>query len=85
MTREEAQCMVFDLLDAARAYDRAETGFRRDARESYEEMRTKVINALHRPFYGAQCGTYPNCRGGCGLGCTKEHEPEPRTGAGSLD
>ena len=36
-------------------------------------------------FYGAQCPSYPNCRGGCGLGCTKEHEPEPRTAAGSLD
>jgi hypothetical protein len=36
-------------------------------------------------FYGSQCRSYPNCRGGCGLGCTKAHEPEPRTAAGSLD
>jgi len=50
MTREEARCMVFDLLDAARAYDLADTGFRRDAREHYEEMRAKVIAALlHEP------------------------------------
>jgi len=42
--------MVFDLLDAARAYDLADTGFRRDAREHYEEMRAKVIAALlHEP------------------------------------
>lgn len=25
-----------------------------------------------KPFYGAQCPTYPNCSGGCGLGCTHE-------------
>jgi hypothetical protein len=28
-----------------------------------------------RPFYGAECSFYPNCSGGCGLGCTKEHAP----------
>jgi hypothetical protein len=28
-----------------------------------------------RPFLGAECPEYPNCTGGCGLGCTKEHEP----------
>lgn len=27
-----------------------------------------------RPFYGAQCPSYPNCSGGCGLGCTHEIE-----------
>lgn len=27
-----------------------------------------------RPFYGAECRSYPNCNGGCGLGCTKEIE-----------
>ena len=46
MTREEAQTLVFDLLDAARYFDRAETGFRKDAREDYEAMRDKVIEAL---------------------------------------
>lgn len=25
-------------------------------------------------FYGAQCPSYPNCTGGCGLGCTHEIE-----------
>lgn len=25
-------------------------------------------------FYGAECGSYPNCAGGCGCGCTKEVE-----------
>jgi hypothetical protein len=27
-----------------------------------------------RPFYGAECPSYPNCSGGCGLGCTKKIE-----------
>jgi hypothetical protein len=27
-----------------------------------------------KPFYGAQCRLYPNCTGGCGLGCTHEIE-----------
>jgi len=27
-----------------------------------------------KPFYGAQCPSYPNCTGGCGLGCTHEIE-----------
>jgi hypothetical protein len=34
---------------------------------------TPTANA--RPFYGAECLSYPNCSGGCGLGCTKEHDP----------
>lgn len=27
-----------------------------------------------RPFHGAECPSYPNCTGGCGLGCTHEIE-----------
>lgn len=27
-----------------------------------------------KPFYGAECPSYPNCNGGCGLGCTHEIE-----------
>ncbi len=27
-----------------------------------------------RRFYGAECASYPNCKGGCGLGCTHEIE-----------
>ncbi|WP_439392576.1 hypothetical protein ACRQ5Q_24450 [Bradyrhizobium sp. PMVTL-01] len=27
-----------------------------------------------KPFYGAKCPSYPNCNGGCGLGCTQEIE-----------
>jgi hypothetical protein len=27
-----------------------------------------------RPFYGAECPSYPVCKGGCGLGCTHEIE-----------
>lgn len=30
--------------------------------------------AAARPFYGAECPSYPNCTGGCGLGCTHEIE-----------
>lgn len=26
-------------------------------------------------FFGAQCSSYPDCTGGCGLGCTHDHEP----------
>lgn len=26
------------------------------------------------PFYGAQCPSYPACKGGCGLGCTHDIE-----------
>lgn len=29
------------------------------------------------PFYGAQCPSYPNCTGGCGLGCTHDIEGSP--------
>jgi hypothetical protein len=28
-----------------------------------------------QPFYGAQCPSYPNCNGGCGLGCTHDITP----------
>ncbi|MGY3527242.1 Lar family restriction alleviation protein [Bradyrhizobium sp. USDA 4452] len=27
-------------------------------------------------FYGAQCPSYPNCSGGCGLGCSHEFESQ---------
>lgn len=50
-----------------------------------EVMREAVANSLTmklaaaimvpvRPFYGAECPSYPTCTGGCGLGCTKEIE-----------
>jgi hypothetical protein len=26
------------------------------------------------PFYGAECPSYPNCEGGCDLGCIKKIE-----------
>jgi hypothetical protein len=35
----------------------------------------EVLHERYEPFYGAQCPSYPNCKGGCGLGCTKEHIP----------
>lgn len=49
MSRDDAESLVFDLLDAARSFDQAETAFRRGAREYYEEMRDKVISALSIP------------------------------------
>ena len=36
-----------------------------------------------KPFYGAQCPTYPNCSGGCGLGCTHEVKQHQSCSAGS--
>lgn len=33
-----------------------------------------VEGGASRPFYGAECPSYPDCNGGCGLGCTKEIE-----------
>jgi len=42
-----------------------------------EDWLEAVVNAAiaaHSPFYGAQCPSYPNCTGGCGLGCTREIE-----------
>jgi len=34
-----------------------------------------------KPFYGAECPSYPNCNGGCGLGCTHEVERHRRSSA----
>lgn len=31
-----------------------------------------------RPFYGAECPSYPDCNGGCGLGCTHKIESAKR-------
>lgn len=48
---------------------------------------TDALNAaLTKPsqpklFYGAQCPLYPNCTGGCGLGCTHEVESAALTKA----
>jgi len=38
-----------------------------------------------KPFYGAECPSYPNCNGGCGLGCTHEVERHRRSSAGTGD
>lgn len=54
MSRDDAESLVFDLLDAARSLDQTETAFRRGAREYYEEMRDKVISALSRPRRSTQ-------------------------------
>jgi hypothetical protein len=35
---------------------------------------TVVASTHSRPFYGAECPSYPDCSGGCGLGCTKKIE-----------
>lgn len=34
----------------------------------------REANSQHKTFHGAQCPSYPNCKGGCGLGCTHEIE-----------
>lgn len=35
---------------------------------------SETLSSTERPFHGAECPSYPNCDGGCGLGCTKEIE-----------
>lgn len=40
----------------------------------YEVALDALASVAARPFYGAECPSYPNCKGGCGLGCTKEIE-----------
>jgi hypothetical protein len=42
-----------------------------EARAAVSQSSTDSKSA---PFYGAQCPAYPNCTGGCGLGCTYEIE-----------
>jgi len=37
-----------------------------------EALQHLATAAPKRPFHGAECSSYPNCNGGCGLGCTKE-------------
>jgi hypothetical protein len=34
----------------------------------------RMHGGTRTPFHGAECPSYPNCTGGCGLGCTKEME-----------
>lgn len=38
-----------------------------------------------RTFYGAECPSYPDCTGGCGLGCTHEIEEEKRRSSATED
>lgn len=47
--------------------------------DKMKEAIAKAIEDAHRPFYGAECTSYPACRGGCGLGCTYEivNRPPP--------
>jgi len=43
--------------------------------EAADEIeRLRGLSQEPATFYGAQCPTYPNCSGGCGLGCTHEIE-----------
>ncbi|HMF76438.1 MAG TPA: hypothetical protein VK604_12310, partial [Bryobacteraceae bacterium] len=50
-----------------------------DLRAAKAEIERLRAVAPERPFYGAECGSYPNCEGGCGLGCTKEIESAKAT------
>jgi hypothetical protein len=44
--------------------------------ESLIEIAARLEKIADAPaqgaFYGAECPSYPDCAGGCGLGCTKE-------------
>lgn len=42
--------------------------------ERVVEVEVQPITIDDRPFYGAECPSYPNCAGGCDLGCTHEIE-----------
>jgi len=42
--------------------------------EAHPEIGAVAVTSPDRPFHGAQCPSYPNCSGGCGLGCTHEIE-----------
>lgn len=42
--------------------------------EERHQLARFVIESLNKPFYGAECPSYPNCKGGCGLGCTHNIE-----------
>jgi hypothetical protein len=39
-----------------------------------DPLREKGSTDTSKAFYGAECPSYPNCGGGCGLGCTHEIE-----------
>jgi hypothetical protein len=43
------------------------------AKKMLEEA-SSITSTASRTFYGAECPSYPNCSGGCGLGCTKKIE-----------
>jgi hypothetical protein len=38
------------------------------------KLAAKIMVPKAKPFYGAECPSYPECSGGCGLGCTHEVE-----------
>jgi hypothetical protein len=75
------QPIADDLRAAAKAYrkgiyrdvspDHLADTFDRIA-SSIEAAQPPAAPVETKPFYGAQCPTYPNCSGGCGLGCTHE-------------
>lgn len=39
-----------------------------------KQLKLASFNRINHPFYGAECPSYPDCNGGCGLGCTHEIE-----------
>ena len=60
------------LNQSRRSFDTVDGGIAanllQDAITEIENLRSR------RPFYGAECPSYPDCNGGCGLGCTHEIE-----------
>ncbi|MDI3563523.1 hypothetical protein [Bradyrhizobium sp. Arg816] len=80
-----AQCGAGHPLTEAVAYWMMNNGYATGHGDSLSGLLLELVGQVReqterrtpaqreRPFYGAQCQTYPNCSGGCGLGCTKEH------------
>lgn len=66
----DIEALVKDLAEAVKLLD-ALLGLEKGSGEAALAF---VEKHSARPFYGAECPTYPNCEGGCGLGCTKEIE-----------
>ncbi|WP_316234943.1 MULTISPECIES: SprT-like domain-containing protein [unclassified Bradyrhizobium] len=61
---------------AAAALGIAKTTLHRLLVLAAQDQDAGLANAVaSEPVASAQCGAYPNCTGGCGLGCTREIEP----------
>jgi hypothetical protein len=74
MTERSSPDIVDRLRESADACEfTARSKLLAEAAGEIERLRAPAQPA---PFYGATCPTYPNCQGGCGLGCRHEVEQE---------